>query len=69
MKPIKHPPSMIAVAKAEVDAWCSPGAPRPLNRGLVMMILFAFIHRYVTGKTVEESFFKQRANNEPEYMI
>lgn len=39
------------VARAEMAEW------RQLPRGLVLAILFAFIHRVTTGNTVEETFF------------
>lgn len=42
--------SMIEVARKEIKAW------HKLPPGLPMIILFCFIHRFVTGKTVEESF-------------
>ena len=42
---------LIKVAKQEIGAW------RGLPSGLVLAILFAFIHRVTTGNTVEESFF------------
>lgn len=42
---------MMKVAKAEIDAWSE------LPRGLVLAILFSFIHRVTTGETIEETFF------------
>lgn len=42
---------MIEMAKLEINAWRLPP-------GLVMMILFAYIHRLRTGNTVEDTFFK-----------
>lgn len=54
---------MIEVARAEMDDWTG------LSRGLVMIILFSFIHRYVTGRTVVESFFSKKEVSEPEYYI
>ncbi len=53
---------LIKVAKLEIPEW--RGLPRPL----VMMILFAFIHRATTGETVEETFFKP-AEPVPDYEI
>jgi len=41
---------LIQVAKQEIEAWKLPP-------GLVLAILFAFVHRATTGETVEETFF------------
>lgn len=64
--PKRLPRSMIEVAKLEIEAWCRSGK---INEGLVMIVLFAFIHRFTTGKTLEESFFPQSEAKEPEYFI
>ncbi len=54
---------MIRMAKLEMKAW-KPSVPS----GLVLAILFAFIHRATTGETVEESFFFNEPQA-PEYEI
>jgi hypothetical protein len=41
---------LIKVAKLEIEEW------KGLPPGLVMVILWAFVHRVTTGETVEESF-------------
>jgi hypothetical protein len=41
---------LIAVAKLEMKEW------KNLPDGLVMAILFAFVHRVTTGETIEETF-------------
>lgn len=43
--------ALIQVARQEVKAW-----GHRLPNGLVMAILFAFVHRVTTGETVEETF-------------
>lgn len=48
---------MIRVAKLEMQEW-KPGRMPP---GIVLAILFCFIHRLSTGETVEETFFKPAA--------
>ena len=52
-----------AIARAEIDAW---DRKRSLPRGLVMAILFCFIHRLLTGKTFEQSFCHP---SKPDYEI
>lgn len=47
---------LIKVAKLEMAEWNAS-----VPRGLVMIILFCFIHRVTTGETVEETFFKPSA--------
>lgn len=42
---------LIRIAKDEIKRWHN------LNRGLALAILWAFIHRITTGKTIEDSFF------------
>ncbi len=42
---------LIKIAKQEIKAW--HGIPH----GVVMVILWSFIHRVTTGNTIEESFF------------
>lgn len=42
---------LFKIARLEMDAF--PGVPR----GVMLAILFCFIHRVTTGNTVEESFF------------
>lgn len=54
--------SLIKAARLEISVW------RHLPRGLVLAILFAFIHRATEGCTVEESFFT-RADHVPDYEI
>ena len=54
--------ALIKVAKLEMEAWDN------VPRGLVMIILFAFIHRVTTGETVEETFL-QPTNPAPDYEI
>jgi hypothetical protein len=51
---------MIRVAKLEIAEWetCKKGKPY-MPHGLVLVILFAFIHRLTTGETVEETFFTE----------
>lgn len=44
---------LIKVAKQEMQEWVN------LPPGLVLAILFAFVHRVTEGETVEETFFKQ----------
>lgn len=46
---------LIKIAKLEIDAWSQ--GKRELPHGLVLAILFAFVHRLTTGETVEETFF------------
>lgn len=43
---------LIKVAKLEIREW------HVMPRGIVMIILFCFIHRVTTGETVEQTFFK-----------
>ncbi len=43
---------LISTAKLEIAEW------HTLPPGLVMMILFAFIHRAVEGESIEQTFFK-----------
>ena len=50
---------MIAIAKDEIRIW------HKLPYGLVMAILWAFIHRVTTGYTVEESFFSKTDDDAP----
>ena len=50
---------MIAVAKDEIRIW------NKLPHGLVLAILWAFIHRISTGYTVEESFFSKEPTEQP----
>lgn len=57
---------MIKVARQEIAAWNS--ARNPLPRGLVLAVLFAFIHRLKTGETVEETFFTS-SSPAPDYEI
>lgn len=45
--------ALVQVARAELKAW------HALPPGLVMAILFAFIHRVTTGESLEESFFRK----------
>jgi len=54
---------MVKVAQQEIRCW------RKLPPGLVMAILFAFIHRVTTGETVEETFFKPINPPPPDYEI
>lgn len=50
------------IARLELAAW------RPsVNRGLVMAILWAFIHRITTGESIEETFAEPMPD--PEYHI
>jgi hypothetical protein len=44
---------MIAIAREEERQWNYPN-------GVVMTILWAFIHRLKTGRTIEEDFFKPK---------
>lgn len=44
---------LFKIAKEELDSW-GPGIPR----GLVMAILFCFIHRATTGYSIEETMHK-----------
>ena len=53
---------LIQTAKLEMREW------RKLPPGLVMAILFAFIHRATTGETVEETFLKP-TQPEADYQI
>lgn len=69
-KPLKAPKgaetlhaSLIEVARLEIKAWHN------LSPGLVMIILFSFIHRFVTGKTLEQSFFRPKEQTEIDYQI
>lgn len=39
-----------------------------VNSGLVMAILWAFVHYVTTGTTIEEAFFGEKPT-EPEYFI
>jgi len=43
------------VAKREIAEWNVK-----LPRGLLMAILFCYIHRLIEGESVEETFFKKR---------
>ena len=54
---------LIAIARLEMAEWNAS-----VPRGLVMIILFAFIHRVTTGETVEETFL-QPTNPAPDYEI
>lgn len=54
---------LIGIAKLEMAEWKSSLTP-----GLVMAILFAFIHRVTEGETIEETFFKT-PDPEPDYEI
>jgi hypothetical protein len=54
--------SMIEVAREEIKAW-KPS----LGPGVPMIVLFAFIHRFVTGKSICESFGSKR--EEIDYQI
>lgn len=47
--------ALIRIAKQEIDCW------RDLPPGLVLAILFAFVHRVTEGETVEETFFSKRS--------
>ena len=49
---------LIKVAREEIAVW---DGSKTMPRGLVIAILFAFIHRVTTGNTVEETFFPQKA--------
>lgn len=42
---------LIAIAKDEIKQWVG------LPNGLPQAILWAFIHRVTTGRTIEEDFF------------
>lgn len=53
---------LIKVAKLEMREW------RNIPEGLVMVILWAFIHRVTTGNTIEETFFK-KPEAVPDYEI
>jgi hypothetical protein len=53
---------LISIAKKEIKMW------RDLPDGLVMMILFAFVHRATTGETIEETFFTKQPP-QPDYEI
>lgn len=55
--------ALIEIAKLEMDCW------RNVPRGLVLAILFAFIHRATTGETVEETFFRKRDQQPVDYEI
>ena len=50
------------VARTEVEQW------QNLPRGIVIAILFAFIHRVTIGEDVMETFFKPK-QVEPDYEI
>jgi hypothetical protein len=45
---------LIKAAKLEIDRW------HDLPPGLVMAILFSFVHFISEGETVEETFFKKK---------
>jgi hypothetical protein len=47
---------LIKVANLEIAAWNR--GQNKLPGGLVLAILFAFIHHATTGETVEETFFQ-----------
>lgn len=47
---------LIKVARQEIEEW----NPNKLPPGLVMAILFCFVHRVTTGERVEETFFKPK---------
>lgn len=55
---------LIQVAKQEIKEW-----DNQLPRGLVLAILFAFVHRVTTGETVEETFFKAKPTVVTDYEI
>lgn len=55
---------MMKVAKLEIGEWKSAKIPK----GLAFAILFAFIHRITTGKSVEETFFPNQ-KQQPDYEI
>lgn len=52
------------VARLEIREWNNK-----LPRGLVIAILFAFIHRFTTGETVEETFFRKPEASALDYQI
>lgn len=55
---------LIAVAKQEIREW------HVMPRGIVLAILFAYIHRLTTGETVEETFFPNKTKPaQPDYEI
>lgn len=54
---------LIKVAKLEMREW-----NHRLPKGLVMVILWAFIHRVTEGETVEETFFR-KSEPVPDYEI
>jgi len=54
---------LIKVAQAELKAW------KNLPPALVIAILFAFIHRASTGKTIEETFFRTTKQPPIDYEI
>lgn len=43
--------NLIKIAKAEIEMW------HGLPPGLVLAILFAFVHRVTEGESIEETFF------------
>ncbi len=55
---------LIKVAKQEMKEWNSS-----VPRGLVMIILFCFVHRATTGETVEETFFSKSQDPVLDYEI
>ena len=54
---------LIAVAKDEIAVWVG------LPRGIVLSILWAFIHRITTQETIEETFFHSKINPNTDYQI
>lgn len=62
-KPRLRPEPIYAIARDEIARWHN------LPRGLVMAILFAFIHRLTTGKTFEESFCQPAPEPVTDYQI
>ena len=57
--------TLIKVARLEMAEWRAD----KIAPGVVLAILFAFIHRVTDGCTVEETFFCRPHLTEPEYMI
>lgn len=64
MKQTLERKSMIEVARLEIDAWTKKGH---FTKGVILAILWSFIHRYTTGQSIEDMFGGEKP--EPEYQI
>jgi hypothetical protein len=57
---------LVKVARLEIEEW---SGPKGIPKSIVMIILFAYIHRLTTGETVEETFFSPKPPTGDDYQI